>query len=57
VILWGVYLLLGPLLGTAGWRYGALAVLVASGIFSYALIGQALGAFYLRELRETIRRG
>ncbi|QBX99618.1 murein biosynthesis integral membrane protein MurJ [Rhodophyticola sp. CCM32] len=57
VVLWGLGLMLGPLLGTAGWRYGALAVMVGLGMLSYVLIGRALNAFHLSDLRSALRRG
>ncbi len=56
VVLWGVSLLLGPALGTPGWRYGALAALIASGILAYGAAGMALGAFRLAEFRAHLRR-
>lgn len=40
-----------------GWRYLALAGLVGSGMASYALAGQAFGAFRLSELAAGLRRG
>ena len=56
-ILWGAMVVLNPLLGMAGVRYGALLVLVAIGIASYFAIGQMIGAFRLYEFRESLRRG
>ncbi|RMA43808.1 murein biosynthesis integral membrane protein MurJ [Rhodophyticola porphyridii] len=56
VVLWGLALLLGPLLGTDGWRYGALAAMVLLGMLSYFLIGRALNAFHIAELRSALRR-
>ncbi|WP_322865185.1 murein biosynthesis integral membrane protein MurJ [Aquicoccus sp. G2-2] len=56
-VLWGVNLLLGPLITAPGWRYLALLILVGAGMLSYALIGQLLGAFALREFRASMRRG
>ncbi|PWK59330.1 murein biosynthesis integral membrane protein MurJ [Roseicyclus mahoneyensis] len=49
--------LLSPLLGTPGWRYVALTILVASGLVAYAITGQALGAFRIAEFRDALRRG
>ena len=57
VVLWGGTLLLGPFLGVAGIRFIALVALIALGMVSYALIGQAIGAFSLREFRDAFRRG
>ncbi len=57
VVLWGVNLLLGPLITATGWRYLALLILVASGMVSYFLSGQLLGAFALRDFRDALRRG
>ncbi|MFA8387049.1 MAG: murein biosynthesis integral membrane protein MurJ [Pelagibaca sp.] len=56
VVLWGGTLLLGPFLGMAGIRFIALVALIALGMVSYALIGQAIGAFSLREFRDAFRR-
>ncbi|WP_137699709.1 murein biosynthesis integral membrane protein MurJ [Marimonas lutisalis] len=56
-VLWGVNLLLGPWITAPGWRYLALAVLVGSGMVSYFLSGQLLGAFALHEFRAALRRG
>ncbi len=57
VVLWGVNLLLGPLITAPGWRYLALLMLVGSGMASYFLSGQLLGAFALHEFRDALRRG
>jgi putative peptidoglycan lipid II flippase len=40
----------------AGWRYLALIGLVLSGLMSYGVFGQALGAFKLAEYRAALRR-
>jgi putative peptidoglycan lipid II flippase len=40
----------------AGIRFIALAALILIGMVSYALIGQAIGAFALREFRDAFRR-
>ena len=55
-ILWGGTVVLGPLLAIAGIRFIALAALIGLGMVSYALIGQAVGAFALREFRDAFRR-
>ncbi|MBF9046083.1 murein biosynthesis integral membrane protein MurJ [Rhodobacterales bacterium LSUCC0031] len=47
---------LSPLLGTAGWRYLALMVLVMGGIALYGAAGQLLGAFRLSEFGRALRR-
>ncbi|WP_372833913.1 murein biosynthesis integral membrane protein MurJ, partial [Puniceibacterium confluentis] len=54
--MWGTLILLGPLFGQPGWRYLALLVLLAVGALSYALAGQATGAFRLSEFRNALRR-
>ena len=56
-ILWLTMLLLGPFLALSGIRFIALAALIAVGMLTYALVGQALGAFSLRELKSAFRRG
>ncbi|MFN4159044.1 MAG: murein biosynthesis integral membrane protein MurJ [Gemmobacter sp.] len=55
-VLWGAALLLGPALGTPGWRYAALAALIAAGIVAYGAAGTALGAFRPADLRSALRR-
>lgn len=55
-VLWGGMVLLGPLLGTEGWRYMALAGLVGLGMASYALAALALGAMRLSDLKSALRR-
>jgi putative peptidoglycan lipid II flippase len=52
--LWGGTLILSPLLGTAGWRYFALAVLVIGGGLVYLIVAQVIGAFRLGELRRSL---
>lgn len=56
-VLWAANVALAPFLGMAGWRYGALAVLVLAGMVSYFAIGQLIGAFRLSELKAGLRRG
>ncbi len=48
--------LLMPLLGTPGWRYLALVVLVVGGAGVYGVAAQALGAFRISEFREALGR-
>jgi len=48
--------LLMPLLGTPGWRYLALLVLVLGGGTVYAFAAQALGAFRISEFRDALSR-
>lgn len=55
-ILWGTYLLLSGMLSLNYWRYIALILLVAAGMVSYALTGQAIGAFRLSDFRSALRR-
>ncbi|MFD1509527.1 murein biosynthesis integral membrane protein MurJ [Lacimonas salitolerans] len=57
VVLWGMTLLLGPFLGTPGWRYLALAAMIAAGIASYLAIAQIIGALHLSDFRRALRRG
>jgi putative peptidoglycan lipid II flippase len=57
VALWGVALALAPLLVTPGWRYPALAVLVAAGMVAYFGAGVAVGAFRLADFRSALKRG
>lgn len=54
--LWFGMVALGPLLGTEGWRYAALALLVALGMGSYAIAALTLGAMRLSDLRSALRR-
>lgn len=56
-VLWVGMILLGPVLALAGIRFIALFALIALGMASYALIGQWVGAFSLREFRDAFRRG
>ncbi|MCO4846914.1 MAG: murein biosynthesis integral membrane protein MurJ [Yoonia sp.] len=56
VILLLAELILSPFFGMASWRYLALLVLVAIGVFSYFGIGQLIGAFRLGEFRSAMRR-
>ena len=55
-VLWFGMVLLGPMLGTEGWRYAALALLVALGMGSYAIAALALGAMRLSDLKSALRR-
>ncbi len=55
-VLWGSTLVLGPFLAMAGIRFAALLLLIAIGMASYAVIGQIIGAFSLREFRDAFRR-
>lgn len=54
--LWGAALLLQPWLQSAGWRYPALAILVALGVISYFGAGVGLRAFRLAELKALRRQ-
>ncbi|MEM9582821.1 MAG: murein biosynthesis integral membrane protein MurJ [Pseudomonadota bacterium] len=56
VVLYGLMLLLNPLLGAEGWRYAALAVLLILGGISYAILGRMVGAFKPAELKAALRR-
>ena len=55
-VLWGASALLTPLFGYGGWRWLALLALIGAGVVSYALVGQAIGAFRLSEFRNALRR-
>ncbi|MCZ8336315.1 MAG: murein biosynthesis integral membrane protein MurJ [Rhodobacteraceae bacterium] len=54
--LWGGMVALGPMLGTEGWRYAALALLVGLGMATYALAALALGAMRLSDIKSALRR-
>ena len=54
--LWMGTVILGPMLGMAGWRYLALVILITLGIVSYGLFGQLFGAFRLSEFRSALSR-
>ncbi|PJB31947.1 MAG: hypothetical protein CO109_07225 [Deltaproteobacteria bacterium CG_4_9_14_3_um_filter_65_9] len=56
-VLWGATLVLGPMLGLAGWRYLWLAVLVVTGICAYFATGVVIGAFHISDFRNLLRRG
>jgi putative peptidoglycan lipid II flippase len=55
-VVWGLAIVLGPLLSVGGWRWLALLILVALGTLAYGLFGQGLGAFRLQEVRHSLRR-
>jgi putative peptidoglycan lipid II flippase len=55
-ILFAASLLLGPALGTHGWRYLALAALVATGILGYFGIGTLIGAFRITDFANLRRQ-
>lgn len=54
--LWGATLVLGPMLGTDGWRYLALALLILAGSVTYFAVGQLIGAFNLSDFKKAARR-
>jgi putative peptidoglycan lipid II flippase len=56
VVLWAMTLILGPALGTPGWRYVALAILVGTGSVAYFATGFGIGAFVASEFRAALRR-
>ena len=56
VALWGAARVLSDLLVADYWRYGALALLVLTGIVVYFAVGQIIGAFKMSEFRQAIRR-
>ena len=55
-VLWGATLVLGPMLGLAGWRYLGLALLVVTGMLAYAVTGILIGAFHISDFRSLLRR-
>ncbi len=55
--LWAGQLVLGPVFSLPGWRYLALALLIAIGGSVYFAFARMLGAFRLSELRAGLRRG
>ena len=54
--LWVGMIVLGPMLGSRGWRFAALGLLVALGMATYALSALALGAMRLSDLKAALRR-
>ncbi|EBA05232.1 integral membrane protein MviN [Rhodobacteraceae bacterium HTCC2150] len=54
--LFGMTLVLGPMLGTAGLRYIALAILVIGGSIVYFVVGGWIGAIKFAELKSSLRR-
>ncbi|WP_226779608.1 murein biosynthesis integral membrane protein MurJ [Oceaniglobus trochenteri] len=54
--LWLATVLMGPLFGMAGLKFLALAALVLVGMGSYFVIGTAIGAFALSDIRGAVRR-
>ncbi len=56
-VLVAAVLLVGPALGMASLRYGALAFIVFVGLASYFAFGQLIGAFRLAEFKAAMRRG
>ena len=55
-VLWGAQTLLASLLQESGWRYGALALLIAVGIVSYFASGALIGAFHLADFKSLRRQ-
>jgi putative peptidoglycan lipid II flippase len=55
-VLVGMTILLGPALGSDGWRYPALALLVVSGIVAYFGVGGGIGAFRLSDFKSALGR-
>lgn len=54
--LWGGSVLLTPFFGIGGFRWLALLLLILIGTAVYAVAGQVLGAFRLRELQASFKR-
>ena len=57
VVVWISELALGPFFALAGWRWLALAVMVALGAVAYFGLGHLIGAFRINEFRQALRRG
>lgn len=55
-VLFGTSLLLGPMLGTPGWRNLGLALLVGIGIVAYFAAAAVTGAFSPADIRASIKR-
>ncbi|MEE9387022.1 MAG: murein biosynthesis integral membrane protein MurJ [Paracoccaceae bacterium] len=55
-VLYLVGFLLEPTFAMVGWRYLGLLVLVASGMASYFVLAQAVGAFRMGEIRGALKR-
>ena len=56
IVLWILSMGLEVALGTEGWRYLALAGLVAAGIVTYFAAAHILGALRMSEMRGALRR-
>ena len=56
VVLWVLWMLMGPFFGIPGIRWIALIVLIVLGSLSYFGFGQLIGAFRMSELRGSLRR-
>ncbi len=56
VVLYGLTILLGPALGSHGWRYLALAGLTFGGMLAYFALGNLIGAFSLGDIKASMRR-
>ncbi len=56
ICLWGMQALLALALTTELWRYGALLILIVTGIVSYFGSGHAIGAFNLSDFGKALRR-
>ncbi|WP_372887398.1 murein biosynthesis integral membrane protein MurJ [Shimia sp.] len=54
--LWLSAVLLGPMLGSEGWRYLALALLIVAGALAYFVSGQMIGAFHISDFKKASRR-
>ena len=55
-VLWATQTALAPMLAMAGWRYLALALLIAAGVISYFGAGALLGGFRLADFKSAVRR-
>jgi putative peptidoglycan lipid II flippase len=56
VALFATQWLLSDLLVTQGWRFAALAILVTTGIITYAIAGVSCGAFKPSDFKTALRR-
>ncbi len=56
LVLWGASASLGGWLSVPGWRYAALALLVATGAAAYGAAGTLIGAFRPSDFRNALKR-
>ncbi|MGR3637740.1 MAG: murein biosynthesis integral membrane protein MurJ [Shimia sp.] len=56
-VLWMLWIVLIPWLGSPGWRYLALTMLIVAGGLIYFAVARVTGAFSMSDLRGAARRG